>query len=58
MYLVEYQLGSYRFRKYIVNDEMLERFINDNPQYEYVKIIDEINEDNVKRKVRRKDDKH
>ena len=49
MYLVEIKLGNYKIRKYVLNSEMLEQLIQENPQYEYVKIIEE-----VKPKVRSK----
>lgn len=52
MYLVEYMLGSFRIRKYILNDEMLARFIAENPQYEYVKVIGDTNS---KVKVKKRD---
>ena len=44
MYLVEYMLGNYKIRKYILNDEMLARFIRENPQYEYVRVLEEVPE--------------
>lgn len=44
MYLVEYMLGNDKIRKYILDDEMLARFIRENPQYEYVKVLEEVPE--------------
>lgn len=44
MYLIEYMLGNYKIRKYILDDEMLARFIRENPQYEYVKVLEELPE--------------
>lgn len=44
MYLIEYILGNYKIRKYILDDEMLARFIRENPQYEYVKVLEELPE--------------
>lgn len=44
MYLIEYMLGNYKIRKYILNDEMLARFIRENPQYEYMRVLGEVPE--------------
>ncbi len=51
MYLVEVKLGAFKIRKYIMTSEDLAKFIEDNPQYEYIKIIEEIDD---KTKVRRR----
>lgn len=46
MYLIEYKLGDGSIKKFIGNTELLKKFIEDNPQYEYIKILEEIpNED-------------
>ena len=42
MYLVEIKLGDYKIQKYVLNAEALETLILENPQYEYVKIIEEV----------------
>ena len=55
MYLVEIKLGDYKIQKYVINSEMLERLISENPQYEYVKVLKEISSEEItKPKVRRK----
>lgn len=43
MYLVEIKLGNYKIRRYIYNMETLQKLMLDNPQYEYIKIIEEVN---------------
>ena len=50
MYLVEYKLGDYKIKTYVLDDEALGRFVRENPQYEYVKVICDTTE---KIKVRR-----
>ena len=47
--LIEMKLNSFVIQKYILQSQ-LERFIQENPQYEYIKIVPE----KVKTKVRRK----
>ena len=56
MYLIEYKLGDGTIRKFIATTELLQKFIEDNPQYEYIKILEEIpNEDLLeKQKVKKK----
>ena len=55
MYLVEIKLGNYKIQKYVINSEMLERLISENPQYEYVKVLKEISSEEItKPKARRK----
>ena len=51
MYLVEIKLGNYKIQRYVINSSELERLIKENPQYEYVKIIEEVD---IKKKVRKK----
>ena len=51
MYLVEIKSGDVKIRKYVLDNEHLEQLIQENPQYEYVKIIEDTNN---KSKVRRK----
>lgn len=54
MYLVEIKLGDAKIQKFVMNTEMLARLIKENPQYEYVKILQEINnQEPVKHKSRR-----
>ena len=53
MYLVEIKSGDVKIRKYVLNNEYLEQLIKENPQYEYVKIIEDTN-NKVKRKIKRK----
>ena len=50
MYLVEIKIGDYKIREYVPNYEMLTRLIKQNPQYEYVKIIQEIDTESKGRK--------
>lgn len=50
--LIEMKLNSFVIQKYILQSQ-LDLFIQENPQYEYVKIIPEAN-NNVKRKTRKK----
>ena len=59
MFLVEIKLGAYKIRRYIMTAEQLDRLIQENPEYEYVKIIQEIDEKVDEPKVRKKvkDDK-
>jgi len=54
MYLVEIKLGPYKIRRYILDNEALEKLIKENPQYEYVKIIKEVQTDKPKTKVKEK----
>jgi len=54
MYLVEIKLGPYKIRRYILDNEALEKLIKENPQYEYVKIIKEAQTDKPKTKVKEK----
>lgn len=42
MYLIEIKLGNDKIRKYVPNADALEKLILENPQYEYVKIIEEV----------------
>jgi hypothetical protein len=48
--LVEMKLNSFVIQKYILQSQ-LNQFIQENPQYEYIKIVPE----KVKTKVRKKD---
>ena len=48
MYLIEYKLGDFVIRKFILDDNALALFVMENPQYEYVKIIKEVKLDNSK----------
>lgn len=48
--LVEMKLNSFVIQKYILQSQ-LDQFIQENPQYEYIKIVPE----KVKTKVRKKD---
>lgn len=50
--LIEMKLNSFVIQKYILQSQ-LDLFIEENPQYEYVKIIPEAN-NNIKRKTRKK----
>lgn len=50
MYLIEIKLGDYKIREYVPNYEMIEKLIERNPQYEYVKIIKEVNTESKGRK--------
>lgn len=56
MYLIEYKLGDGTIKKFIATTEILEKFIQDNPQYEYIKIIEEISDEELleKSKVKKK----
>jgi hypothetical protein len=55
MYLIEIKLGDAKIRRYIPNAEMLAQLIEENPQYEYIKIIEEVKDENIsKKKVRKK----
>lgn len=54
MYLVEIKLGNYKIRRYIYNMETLQKFILDNPQYEYIKIIEEVNYNEKTQEITRK----
>ena len=48
MYLVEIKLGSFKIRRYVLNAEMLGRLIQENMNtYEYVKILEEIPNDEL-----------
>lgn len=47
MYLIEYKLGDGSIKKFIANTELLKKFIEDNPQYEYIKIIEEISDEKL-----------
>lgn len=49
--LIEMKINSFILQKYILQSQ-LDLFIQENPQYEYVKVIPEAN--NVKRKTRKK----
>lgn len=53
MYLVEIKLGNYKIRRYVYNMETLQKLMLDNPQYEYIKIIEEVNDKEVTRKRKR-----
>lgn len=53
MYLVEIKLGEDKIKKYVLNSEMLERLIKENPQYEYVKIIEELKSNSKIRKKKK-----
>lgn len=50
MYLIEIKLGDYKIREYVPDYEVLNRLIEQNPQYEYVKIIKEVNTESKGRK--------
>lgn len=54
MYLVEIKLGNYTIRRYIYNMETLQKLMTDNPQYEYIKIIEEVNYNDKTKEVTRK----
>ena len=56
MYLIEYKLGDGSIKKFIANTELLQKFIEDNPQYEYIKIIEEISDEKLQEqpKVKKK----
>lgn len=47
MYLIEYKLGDDTIKKFIGTTEILEKFMQDNPQYEYIKIIEEISDEKL-----------
>ena len=59
MYLVEIKIGNYKIRRYILNAEELGRLIQENMNtYEYVKILEEIpNEELEKPKTKKKEKK-
>ena len=55
MYLVQLKVGDYEIKKYVVNETMLQYLQND-LNYDYVKVIkeitmDELNESKIKRKT-------
>lgn len=50
VYLVEIKLGNAKIRRYVLNTTTLEQIMQENPDYEYVKLVSE----KVKTKVRRK----
>lgn len=54
MYLVEIKLGNYKIRRYIYNMETLQKLMLDNPQYEYIKIIEEVNFNDKTNEITRK----
>ena len=48
MYLVEIKIGNDKIRRYVLNAEMLGRLIQENMHtYEYVKILEEIPNDEL-----------
>ncbi len=59
MYLVEIKIGNFKIRRYILNAEELGRLIQENMNtYEYVKILEEIpNEELEKPKTKKKEKK-
>lgn len=50
MYLVEIKLGDYVIQKYINDYEALQELIRQNPQYEYIKIIEKVDTKTRRRK--------
>ena len=50
MYLIEIKLGDYKIREYVPDYETFKKLVEQNPQYEYVKIIKEIDTESKGRK--------
>lgn len=47
MYLIEYKLGDGVIKTFIGTPEILQEFIENNPQYEYIKILKEVDTINI-----------
>lgn len=47
MYLIEYKLGNDVIKTFIGTPEILQKFIENNPQYEYIKILKEVDTINI-----------
>ena len=55
MYLVEIKLGPFKIRRYVLNSEYLAKVLTENPDYEYVKILKEIKDEELaKSKIRKR----
>ncbi len=50
MYLVEIKLGSFKIRRYVLNTTTLEQIMQENPDYEYVKLVQD--KPKVKKRVK------
>ena len=47
MYLIQYKLGDGVNKTFIGTPEILQEFIKNNPQYEYIKILKEVDTTNI-----------
>ncbi len=55
MYLVEIKLGPFKIRRYVLNSEYLAKVLTENPDYEYVKVLKEIKDEELtKPKIRKR----
>jgi len=55
LYLVEIKLGPFKIRRYVLNSEYLAKVLTENPDYEYVKILKEIKDEELaKSKIRKR----
>ena len=55
MYLVEIKLGPFKIRRYVLNSEYLAKVLTENPDYEYVKVLKEIKDEELaKSKIRKR----
>ena len=54
MYLVEIKLGPFKIRRYVLNTT-LEQIMQENPDYEYVKVVQD--SPKIKKRIKNKGDK-
>lgn len=54
MYLIEIKSGEVKIRKYVLNSKELDLLMQENPQYEYIKILEEVSDKMDKPKTRRR----
>lgn len=54
LYLVEIKLGPFKIRRYVLNSEYLAKVITENPDYEYVKVLKEIKDEELTKPKTRK----
>jgi len=51
VYLVEIKLGNAKIRRYVLNTTTLEQIMQENPDYEYVKLVED--KPKIKKRVKK-----
>ena len=51
VYLVEIKLGNAKIRRYVLNTTTLEQIMQENPEYEYVKLVED--KPKIKKRVKK-----